>query len=119
VTISAPANNAQLPVASMPVTLTAAANDPEDGNLNAGVEWRSSIDGTLGSGGSIEANLSVGTHTLTATATDGAGQSDSASITVVVTGSSGGGGGLLTEGLVLHLESDLNVSTGTGGSVAA
>lgn len=117
VSITAPADDAQLSTAAMPVTLTGTASDPEDGSISSRLAWRSSLDGALGSGASVTATLSAGTHTLTATATDAGGLQASDSITVVVSGS-GGTGGLVTAGLVVHLEADLNVSTGTGSTVA-
>jgi hypothetical protein len=60
----------------------------------------------------------VGTHTITATATDSALLQGSHSITVTVTTSGTGGGGLVTSGLVVQLESDLNVALQTGTTVA-
>jgi glucose/arabinose dehydrogenase len=122
VSISAPAANAQFTTAQMPITLRASAQDTQDGDISDEILWRSSIDGALGIGSSLSVTLSTGTHTLTATAIDSDSQEAADSVSVTVTGSTGGGGpgggSLVTEGLVLHLESDLNVSTGTGATVA-
>jgi len=54
------------------ITFTGAGNDVEDGALSGGdLVWRSSIDGVLGTGGSVTVNdLTAGTHTITLTATD-------------------------------------------------
>jgi serine protease len=76
------------------VTFNGAASDAEDGSLSDGISWTSSLDGSLGSGASVSAALSVGTHTITASVTDADGASASDSISVVV--SQAGGGGALT-----------------------
>ena len=88
VTIGAPANNATFaPGAS--VTFTGTASDTEDGNLTGSLAWNSSLDGTLGSGGSITStNLSVGTHVITAAATDSGGVSGSDTINVIISSGS-------------------------------
>jgi hypothetical protein len=50
--------------------------DPEDGFLGDTIEWRSDIDGLIGTGSPVAAdNLSVGQHQITLTATDSAGNS--------------------------------------------
>jgi hypothetical protein len=68
-----------------PVTFTATAQDLEDGNLTTNITWTSSLDGDLGTGGSLStAHLSVGVHTIQAIATDGAGLTGSAMTTVTV-----------------------------------
>ncbi|HEV8382690.1 MAG TPA: hypothetical protein VGQ29_13970 [Gemmatimonadales bacterium] len=84
VTITAPANGSQS-TQSSPVTFTGTATDPESGNLTASLQWTSSRDGTIGSGGSFTTTtLSAGTHTITASVTDGGGLQGSASITLTV-----------------------------------
>ena len=82
--IRSPADNTTL-LGSKPLILGATAYDPEDGRLGASsIRWSSSINGVLGTGGSLvvsTADLTAGTHELTATATDSSGASGSASVT--------------------------------------
>jgi arylsulfatase A-like enzyme len=75
-----------------PVTLTAAAADPEDGDLSAGIVWSSSRDGALGAGASVAPTLTAGVHAITASVTDSGGKSASASVTVTITNPSSGSG---------------------------
>lgn len=79
VAITAPANGTSYDSGTS-VSLTCAANDAEDGDLTASCAWFSSLDGELGTGGSLTALLTDGTHTLSATVTDSAGRSSSANI---------------------------------------
>lgn len=60
------------------------ATDFEDGTLTANIAWTSSIDGSIGNGGSFSVSLSDGAHTITAEVTDSGTVtgSDSVSITV-------------------------------------
>ena len=68
-----------------PITFTATANDPEDGNLTADIVWSSSLDGYIGTGGSVSSNsLSVGNHTIQAQVTDSAGLESSHNIDITV-----------------------------------
>jgi hypothetical protein len=68
------------------VTYTATANDTEQGNLTASIQWSSDIQGNLGTGGTLTRNdLVAGTHIITARVTDSGGLSGSASRTLVVT----------------------------------
>lgn len=61
------------------ITFSGWANDPEDGDLTAGLVWTSSIDGQIGTGGDFvtrgKNKLSDGVHTITATVTDSYGAS--------------------------------------------
>jgi len=66
------------------INFTGSASDAEDGDLTASISWSSDLDGALGTGGSINATLSVGTHTVTASVTDSGGLSASDSINVTV-----------------------------------
>lgn len=66
------------------ITFTATASDTEDGDLTGSVAWASDVDGALGTGPSVEAVLSVGTHTVTAAVTDSHGQSAEDEVTVTV-----------------------------------
>ena len=83
VTITSPGNGASA-VGNDPVLFTATATDAQDGDLGAGVSWTSDLDGALGSGASISASLTVGTHTITASVVDGHGASASDAISLVV-----------------------------------
>ena len=48
------------------------STDPESGDLTASLDWDSSLDGTIGSGGMFSTNdLSVGDHTITVSVSDG------------------------------------------------
>ncbi|MGR9117121.1 MAG: leucine-rich repeat domain-containing protein, partial [Gammaproteobacteria bacterium] len=55
------------------VLLRGEAIDSEEGNISPLIQWTSSIDGALGTGGDIQSLLSVGQHTITARITDSAG----------------------------------------------
>ncbi|MCP4653924.1 MAG: hypothetical protein GY856_00755, partial [bacterium] len=84
VTITAPADGSGY-TAGDSITFTGTANDTEDGNITASLSWTSSIDGTIGSGGSFSTTtLSLGTHTITASVTDSGGLPGSDAITVYV-----------------------------------
>ncbi len=84
VMISAPADGT-LAAAGTPIAFAGTAGDGEDGDLTPSLAWTSSLDGALGTGGSLSAALTTGVHTVTAEATDSAGQTGAAAITVVVT----------------------------------
>jgi hypothetical protein len=60
------------------------AYDLEDGILNESIQWTSSLDGNLGSGKQIVANLSSGQHIVTLTATDSDNNTATATVNVVV-----------------------------------
>jgi len=60
------------------------ADDTEDGDLTPGLVWDSNIDGQIGSGGSFQAILSDGTHTITASVTDSGSNTGSDSISITV-----------------------------------
>jgi len=66
------------------ITLTAEANDDEDGDLSSQVSWNSTLDGDLGTASSLLVSLSVGTHIIEAKITDSNGQTVNQSITVIV-----------------------------------
>ena len=69
------------------VAFSAAASDPEDGILDAQIQWASDVDGALGAGSSISTGaLSRGSHVVTASVTDSGGRSASASVSVSITG---------------------------------
>lgn len=52
------------------VTISATALDIVDGNLNASIQWTSSLDGALGTGSTINTILSLGSHEITASVTN-------------------------------------------------
>jgi subtilisin len=81
VRIKTPANNASFGATST-VGFSVEAADPETGYASSGVVWSSSISGYMGTGSSVNRNLSAGTHVVTATSTDAQGLSTSVSITV-------------------------------------
>jgi YD repeat-containing protein len=67
------------------LTATVRAFNLSEGDLSGNVRWTSSLDGELGSGGSLAVNsLTLGTHTITVTITDAAGLSRSDALTVNV-----------------------------------
>lgn len=66
------------------VQLVGVASDNEDGNLSQNIVWSSSVDGVLGTGGSLQVMLSEGEHTLTASVTDSGNISSSSSVAVSV-----------------------------------
>jgi hypothetical protein len=106
VTISAPANGASF-TSGTSVTFTGTATDTEDGTITAGLTWTSSINGTIGTGGSFSTStLSVGTHTITASATDSGGATGSASRSITITSTSN----VLTNGVAV---------TGIGGATGS
>jgi subtilisin len=88
-TISSPANNAIFSSGTS-ISFAGTATDAEDGNLTSSLAWTSSLDGPIGTGGTFNAVLSDGTHTITASVTDSGGLTGSASITVVVQPAAGG-----------------------------
>ena len=84
VTITAPPAGSTF-TQGAPITFTGTATDAEDGNLTASLAWTSSVNGSIGAGGSFSTStLSVGTHTITASVTDSGGLQGSAAITVMV-----------------------------------
>lgn len=73
-------------IAGQTLALLVEAYDADDGALaSEGVQWRSSLDGPLGSGAQfIAAGLSLGEHLITARAVDSAGAAAEASVRVIV-----------------------------------
>jgi extracellular elastinolytic metalloproteinase len=91
VTITAPADGSSF-VEGTSVGFSGTATDAEDGTLTGSLSWTSSLDGSIGSGGSFStATLSVGTHSITASVTDSGGLPGSDNITVTITADPGGG----------------------------
>ncbi|MBN2045505.1 MAG: S8 family serine peptidase, partial [Anaerolineales bacterium] len=102
VSITAPADGTSVEEGTS-LTFTSSASDVEDGDLSASIVWTSNLDGGLGTGASVSAVLSVGTHTITASVEDSGGLTASDSITVTVT--QGGTGGAL----VVTVDTDKDV----------
>ncbi|MBZ0111153.1 MAG: hypothetical protein K8J08_01700 [Thermoanaerobaculia bacterium] len=70
VTITAPSDPTTITVGDS-INFTGTASDTEDGSLTASIAWTSSLDGALGTGGSVSTSgLSVGSHVVTASVTD-------------------------------------------------
>jgi hypothetical protein len=65
-------------------TFTAAASDPEDGNLDNNMQWASSQQGLLGTGGTITTQLADGVHSVTVSVADSGGLSTEQSFMVSV-----------------------------------
>jgi hypothetical protein len=85
VDISAPATGSSFAPGDS-ISFIGSASDAEDGNISGGIQWSSSLDGNLSSGGSITiSSLSAGDHVITAAVTDsdGASASDSLSISIM------------------------------------
>ena len=72
-------------VSGTPMTFTGEATDATDGDLTDSLAWSSTRDGSLGTGDTVTATLSVGTHIIAATVTDSSGLTDADTITVHVT----------------------------------
>ncbi|SFR48975.1 Por secretion system C-terminal sorting domain-containing protein [Robiginitalea myxolifaciens] len=87
------------------VTLSATASDEEDGDITANIVWTSDLDGSLGSGGSVMATLSIGVHTITASITDACGVEITEEITVEIVDD-------LAPVVVITGPTDINVSRG-------
>lgn len=93
VTISSPANNTSVTFGTAS-TFSGSASDREDGSLTSKLVWKSNLDGTLGTGGTLSKALSAGTHTVRATVTDSAGASSYQQITIYVISATGQPAGL-------------------------
>jgi hypothetical protein len=83
VTIETPVDSAVFAAGST-IHLMATATDAGGRVITSRIVWTSSVDGALGTGGSLTRVLSPGTHTVTARATDSRGRITSSRITVIV-----------------------------------
>ena len=83
VRITSPADGSVLSNESA-VAFVGDASDGEDGDLSNSIVWTSDIDGTLGTGSTVSATLSEGSHRITASATDQDGNTTTEVIMVTV-----------------------------------
>lgn len=84
VSIQQPANNAILFTGS-PIPFAAAVSDPDEPAFpGARIVWRSSRDGELGTGATLQRPLTLGNHIITVTVTDAFGLTAEASVQVNV-----------------------------------
>lgn len=131
-----------------PVTFEATASDVEDGDLTAAIQWTSSKNGPIGSGGSFVTNtLSAGSHVITATVVDADGNTASKTINLSVQSTANtpptisvlapAEGSMFTKGTAINFQaiasdaedgdrtsniqwtSNLNGTIGTGGSFSS
>ncbi len=79
ISITTPINNGNQNTGTT-TNLSATASDTEDGDLSSNIQWASNIDGALGTGASITAQLSQGSHQITATVVDSNNNSTNDSI---------------------------------------
>ncbi|MEM7350688.1 MAG: hypothetical protein AAF657_07780, partial [Acidobacteriota bacterium] len=84
VNILSPAGGASFFSADL-IAFSGTASDLEDGDLTTGLVWTSDLDGNLGTGGSVLANLSIGSHVISASVTDIGGLQGSAVVSIEVT----------------------------------
>jgi hypothetical protein len=83
VAISSPVTGASFTKGTS-ISFTGSASDQQDGSLTSALSWASSVDGPIGTGGSVSRVLSVGTHVITAVVTDSGKLSGSKLVTVTV-----------------------------------
>ena len=83
VTIQTPVDGASFGIGAT-VIFSGTSQDVEDGDLGGRIVWSSSVDGRIGTGGTVYKVMSAGMHVITATVTDSAGISRSARITITV-----------------------------------
>ncbi|MGB4594412.1 MAG: S8 family serine peptidase [Anaerolineaceae bacterium] len=84
VTVTSPANNTSF-VLGAPITFTATATDPEQGDLSDSVVWKEGSTDLFTGASFSKADLALGMHVISATVTDAEGASDSASVSVTIT----------------------------------
>ncbi|MEO0631599.1 MAG: GC-type dockerin domain-anchored protein, partial [Planctomycetota bacterium] len=84
VTIASPGNGSTFTEGDS-VDFTASADDDEDGDLSGDLDWTSSLDGSIGTGGSFSStSLSVGEHVITASVVDLGSLTGTDSVTITV-----------------------------------
>jgi hypothetical protein len=83
-TIQSPTNGGSY-VSTTPLTLSASANDTEDGDLSGYVVWSSSlVAGALGTGNGLSVMLPAGSQNIVASVTDSAGAATTKQVTITV-----------------------------------
>lgn len=84
ISLSSPTEGTNVP-AGTAVSLSASASDPDEGNLTGSIVWTSSLQGVIGTGGSLNvSHFIVGTHTITASITDSRGATASGQRTITI-----------------------------------
>ena len=83
VTITSPASGATF-ASEYSINFSGTATDSEDGDLTTKLEWTSSLQGQIGTGGSFNRVLNDGDHTITASVTDYGGKTGSSSVSISV-----------------------------------
>ena len=84
VTITAPADGSSFDIGDS-VSFAGTATDTEDGNITGSLTWTSSLDGSIGSGGSFStSSLSLGNHLITASVTDSGGSTRNDTINLTI-----------------------------------
>ena len=86
VMITSPVDGATIS-ADQTIVFSASAFDDFDGDISDDINWQSNVNGALGSGASIDANLCVGTNTITAAAIDSGDKLGSDAISIDITAS--------------------------------
>ncbi len=116
VSINSPANGTHVDDGDS-ITFSGSASDAEDGNLSSSIAWSSNLDGSLGTGSSVAAVLSVGTHTISAAVEDSGGAAGSDSISVTVDPI--GGGGVTLSAVDYKVKGKVRVDLSWGGAAGA
>ncbi|MBT8078127.1 MAG: sulfatase-like hydrolase/transferase [Gammaproteobacteria bacterium] len=106
VTITDPADGTSVTDGTS-ITFVGTADDAEDGSLDDSINWSSDIDGDLGTASTVDATLSVGTHTVTASVTDSDSDTGTDTITVTVNAIGGGSG----PNILLIVSDDMGADT--------
>jgi hypothetical protein len=82
-TIASPGEGASF-LTTDTINFIGSATDFEDGDLTPSLVWTSSLNGQLGTGGSVQASLSAGEHVIILMAADSQGASDSKAVNISV-----------------------------------
>jgi hypothetical protein len=66
------------------ISFSGSAQDVEDGTMTSRLVWTSSLDGSIGSGGTFSRTLSPGSHVITASVRDSGGLNASAQVKISI-----------------------------------